>query len=737
MLKIKFIVLIVLIGISTIGNAGPGEGMWIPTLLKQLNEDEMKSMGMRLTAEDIYDINNSSLKDAIVHFGGCTSEIISPEGLLLTNHHCGYGWIQRHSSVENDYLTNGFWAMSQEEELLNPGLKAVFIIRIEDVSEQVLEGVNIAMDDASRQAIIDANSAKLIKEATKDTHYGGRIRPFYYGNQHFMIITETFLDVRLVGAPPSSIGSFGGDTDNWMWPRHGGDFSLFRIYANRDNLPSEYNPDNVPYHPRHHLPISLNGIKKNDFTLVYGFPGRTNEYLTSFAIRLISEVSNPNKIKIREVKLNNMDRFMKTSDKIRIQYSSKYARVSNYHKKWQGENRGLKRLDAIMKKQELENAFERWANENNDRKAKYASLLSEFEKKYASLKPYTVARDYYLEAIRGIEILRFAERFRRLVEVAEEPETTQELLDKELERLRNSSKNYFKDYHLPVDEAIFAPAMRLYLDNVSSPDINHNFIPDILRSVDKKFKGDYDKYGRYIFKKSSLTTEVKLNALLDKIKLGNAKKMKKDPAYQLMMSFRHVYQFMIKIEYDGLNKQITGLNKIYMQALMEFQPEKRFYPDANSTLRVTYGRVDDYYPRDGVHLNYYTTLEGVIEKVDPDIYDYNVPEKLIELYEAKDYGDYGEDGKMHVCFIASNHTTGGNSGSPVINADGELIGLNFDRNWEGTMSDIMYDPDMCRNISVDIRYVLFITDKFAGASYLIDEMTLIKDDQPEDETAPN
>ncbi|MEJ8801808.1 S46 family peptidase [Pontibacter sp. H249] len=710
------------IGIATA--TPPDEGMWLPMLLKQLNEAEMQNKGMKLTAEDIYSINQSSLKDAIVSFGGfCTGEMISAEGLLLTNHHCGYGQIQQHSSVENDYLTNGFWAKNKSEELPNPGLTATFIVRMEDVTKQILEGTANAKTEAERESIVQRNMAKVRRESTAGTHYDAVIRPFFYGNEYYMYITETFRDIRMVGAPPSSIGKFGGDTDNWMWPRHTGDFSLFRIYAGPNNEPADYSPNNKPYKPKHHLPISLSGVKENDFTMVFGFPGRTNEYLTSQAVEEIYAVSNPHKINIRETKLNILDKDMKASDAVRIQYAAKYASIANAWKKWIGESRGIRKANAIENKKQLEKQFASWVAADANRKAKYGNVLADFEKNYKALDGITLSRDYVMEAAYGVEIIRFANTFTKLQERLANNAPQTEIND-QITKLERTIAPFYKDYNAPTDKKVFAALLSLYYNNVD-PKMH----PTAFATVRSKYKGDFTKYAEEVFAKSVFTSEAGVRKALADVKAGKKEALKNDPALQLASSITEHYSKNIMPTYAQVNDNLSLLYRSYLAGLREMQSDKKFYPDANSTLRVAYGKVEPYQPVDGVKYIHYTTLEGVIEKAESGVAeDYAIPGRLKELYDKKDYGRYGVNGEMPVAFIASNHTTGGNSGSPVINANGQLIGTNFDRNWEGTMSDIVYNPDQVRNISVDVRYMLFIVDKFAGAGHLVEEMTLVTDD---------
>ena len=700
-----------------------GEGMWIPMLLQQLNEKEMQEMGMKITADDIYSINHSSLKDAIVLFGGgCTAEIISDQGLLLTNHHCGYGSIQRHSSIEHDYLTDGFWAMSREEELPNPGLTVKLMIRMDEVTNKVLKGVTASMTEAERKAKIKENSDKLINDFEDNSDYQAVIKPFFQGNAYYMIITETFKDIRLVGAPPSDIGKFGGDTDNWMWPRHTGDFSMFRIYTDKDGKPAEYSEDNIPYKPKYHFPISVKGVDEGDFTFVFGYPARTKEYIPSYAIKMITESGNPHKIKLRQTRLDVFNKYTVNDPKVRIQYASKDARVANYWKKMIGESAGIKRLNGIEKKEAYEKEFQQWTESSPELKEKYGQLLPAFKAEYDQLEPISLAFDYLREAGLGIEVVNFARYFNNLSELSQAKNPDTEAIDKEIEKLKKRTAGFFKDYYRPIDEEVMAALLKLYDENLPS-----EYKPDFFNTIHTKYKNDYAAYTQYVFDKSIFDEQETLDNFLNNYEPKHYKKLKKDPAFIMAADLKNLYLLKIQPGMNVINGQLDSLQRIYMAAQMDMEPEKRFYPDANFTLRVTYGLVDGYDPKDAVHYKHFTTLKGIMEKEDPDIYDYVVEDKLKELYQNKDYGDYAdEDGTLHVCFVAKNHTTGGNSGSPVLNAEGQLVGVNFDRCWEGTMSDLMYDPNVCRNISLDIRYFLFIVDKFAGAGYLVDEMDIIK-----------
>lgn len=697
------------------------EGMWLPLLLKQLNESDMQKNGLRLSAEDIYSINKSSLKDAIVHFnGGCTAEMISDKGLMLTNHHCGYSQIQTHSTVQNDLLTNGFWAMDQSQELKNPGLTATFIVRMEDVTTRVLKYVSDSLSEEAKEKKINEAIVEIQKDAVRGTHYGAYVRPFYYGNEYYMFITETFRDVRLVGAPPSSIGKFGGDTDNWMWPRHTGDFSIFRIYANKENKPADYAADNVPYKPKHHLPISMKDVEKGDFTMVYGFPGRTSEYLSSYAVDMIMNESDPDKVKIREARLAIMDERMKSSDVVRIQYAAKYASLANYYKKWIGEINGLKKLDAINKKKLVEQDFLLKVNTDDNANGKYGKLFADLEKSYAQFRTLNKQRDYFVEAILGIEAISYSYSFLSVIDSVSKGKKQIDM-QKDIERLKSITTAFFKNYNPETDKKICAALLKMYY-----ADINKTQQAEIFSEIEKKYNGDFEKYAADIYGKSIFVSEEKMNQVLSALD-KNYKKVQKDPIYKLMFSCYKKFATDVRPQYNKLDAEITSLNRTYMRGLRELVTTKKYYPDANSTLRVAYGKVGGYFPRDAVFYDYYTTLDGLMAKENPLVDEFIVSPKLKELYQKKDYGQYADKNKeLRIAFCASNHTTGGNSGSPVLNGDGHLIGTNFDRNWEGTMSDIMYNPDQVRNIVLDIHYTLFVIDKYAGAGYLLNEMTLVR-----------
>lgn len=700
------------------------EGMWLPQFLEAVNEKRMKALGMKISAKDIYDVNKGSLKDAVLIFGGgCTGEVISDKGLVLTNHHCGYGNIQRHSTVDKNYLRDGFWARNYAEELPNAGLTVTFIARIDDVSKQVLQGVAANMKESERQSVIDKNIATLHKTTKKEEYQDILIRPFYDGNQYFLFVIERFRDVRLVGAPPSAIGNFGQDTDNWMWPRHTGDFSLFRIYANKNNQPADYSAENVPYKPKKSLAINLGGVKEGDFTMVFGFPGRTTQYLPGEAVRQIVEVNDPAKISIRDKALEILNKYMRADEAIKIQYASKYAGISNAWKKWQGEVLGLTKTNAFQKKQDYEALFLKRVNANTNFKNKYGTVLQELNRNYKMIEPYGLARDYYLETTSKVELFGITNRLISLMnaKVSKQPDDYK----KDIATQVSSLTGLYKDLNLNVDKEMFAAMMQLYIEKQDP-----KFVSEMAQNLKTKYGGDYQKWANAMYDD---------NILLNTDRMLNLLQTDPDQLYRLAQQqevFRLVNNMAIhfnSVVTPALNRyqpEIDNLQRKYMQAQMDVMTDRNFYPDANSTMRVTYGQVKGYAPADAKIYNHQTYLDGVLEKYVPDDYEFDVPEKLIALYKNKDYGRYGiadknGDKRMPVCFIGSNHTTGGNSGSPALDANGNLVGLNFDRVWEGTMSDINYDPSICRNIMVDARYILFIIDKFAGAKHLIDEMKIV------------
>ena len=695
------------------------EGMWIPLFLKY-NEAEMQQLGFKLTAEDIYSVNHHSMKDAIMLFGGgCTGSLISKDGMLITNHHCGYSQIASYSTVENNILHNGFWATKRGDEIPVEGLSVIFLVRMEEVTEAVLKGITAEQTEEQKNEIINANMKKLTDEAVKGTHYTAIIKPFYYGNQYFMFVNETFKDVRLVGAPPESIGKFGGDTDNWMWPRHTGDFSLFRIYTDKNGKPASYSKDNIPMQSKKFFNISVQGVEENDFTLVFGYPGTTRQFLTSDAVKIITETQNPVAIHQRGVRLDVMKKYMNESLEIRLMYSGKANSIANSWKKWIGENKGLEETKAIDKKIAKENEFTEWVSANKEREKVYGSLLNDFSKFYREYKSVVSANTYFLETFPAIEMFRFF--YTDVVTHILANENSKSSIYT-VERLIEKAANFFDNYYKPIDKEVFIELLHYYFNT-----IDPLLIPGDLQRYTNISKKNLSSIADEIYEKSVFSDKETFTKWIEKAEKKDFLKLKKSALYQIVMpAYQHYSEITEKKKI--LETQMEALYRTYIKALMEKEGEnKTFYPDANLTLRVAYGQVKGFSPYDGMEYVHYSTLKGVIEKENPDVFDYKVDAKLKTLYETGNYGQYANSkGELPVAFIASNHTTGGNSGSPVINANGDLIGVNFDRVWEGTMSDVNYDVSRCRNISVDMRYVLFIIDKFADAQNILNELNIVK-----------
>ena len=702
-----------------LATAKADEGMWLPQLLQKLNESRMKSLGMKISAKDIYSINSGSLKDAVVSFGGfCTGEVISSKGLVLTNHHCGFDVIQNHSTLQNNYIRDGFWAKNFTEEIQNPGLFVTFIVRIDDVSASAMKGVTDGMTEAGRQSAIDKNINDLRKNVKKEASQESFVRGFFEGNLYYLFVTETYKDVRLVGAPPSSIGNFGKDTDNWMWPRHTGDFSMFRIYAGKDNKPAEYAKDNVPFVPKKSFAISLDGIAEGDFTMVFGFPGRTSQYLHSSAVEQIMKVNDPAKIAIRAKALGIIDGYMRKDEQVKIQYAAKYASIQNAYKKWQGEVLGLASKKAVDKKKQYEAIFQQRVDANPAWKAKYGNLLQELGAAYTTILPFGLGRDYYQEIVSKIELFAVAAQMNALVSAYEKE--GEKGYQQRLPAVTKFLEEFYGEYNAGVDQKLFEVLMQMYVN-----DQDKIYTSPMLGQMLASNAGNTANFAQAVYNETNFDDQAKTLAFIQGNPAEVVAQLKNDNVIKLSADILKTYQSSVQIKYNETQNSINKLQRTYMQAQMEVMKEKKFYPDANSTLRLTYGTVQSYAPRDAVKFDYYTDLDGLMEKYKPGDYEFDVPSRLQELWRARDYGQYGKNGVMPVCFIATNHTTGGNSGSPALDAYGNLIGLNFDRVWEGTMSDINYDPSICRNIMVDIRYVLFIVDKFAGATHLIDEMKLV------------
>lgn len=689
-------------------------GMWIPT---ELNEKEMKSMGMKISAKQIFDPSKPSIKDAVVQFnGGCTAEIISPQALLLTNHHCGYGQIQKHSTLEHDYLSDGFWAKDMKGELPNPGVTVDFISDIKEVTPAVLAGTE-NLDEKASEKLINENIEKVKASFKLESWQKVVVKPLYYGNKYYAYFIETYKDIRLVGAPPSSIGKFGSDTDNWVWPRHTGDFSMFRIYADKDNKPAEYSVDNVPYKPKYFLPVSIKDKQEDDFTFVFGFPGRTTEYLPAIAVEKIMTETDPTMIAVREVALKTLDEKMRANKETKIKYASKYASVANYWKKWIGEVEGLKKSDAVGKKKKYEQSL---IGKNPQIKL----TIDEMNRLYSEQSQFAVNKAFYSETVRNAESLTLANNFYNYIKAVE----AGKMDAKTLENFKSRLNGIYQNYDGELDAKVTAKLLALYANKTPKQFLPEGF--DLLKNENQNL-ATIENYS----KNSVITGRGSINGATTNSDINKVfanqnalvENLKQDPLMKIFSNFRESYMKTTDNQFSEIQDQIDVLQKTYMAQQMATDKDRAFYPDANSTLRVTYGKVKGSNPRDAVYYGYQTHIAGIIEKYIPGDYEFDVSKKLIQLYNSKDYGIYADKtGDVPVNFTATNHTTGGNSGSPTLDANGNLIGLNFDRQWEGTMSDINYDPKLCRNIMVDTKYILFIIDKYADAKWLINEMKVVK-----------
>jgi hypothetical protein len=715
----KLFAILFIILISAGFRARADEGMWLLPLIEKLNIGKMTELGLKLSAEDIYSLKKACLKDAVVRMGRgfCTGEIVSSQGLILTNHHCGYSFIQAHSSVDHDYLADGFWAMTKDQELPNPGLSVSFLLSIEDVTDQILSNLKPGMSEAERSSAINEARQALEKKATEGNNYMASVSSFYGGNYFYLLVYESYNDVRLVGAPPASIGKFGSDTDNWEWPRHTGDFSVFRVYSAPDGKPAPYSKENIPLKPKYWLPVSVKDLNKGDFAMILGYPGGTARYYTSYEVDELLKVTNPIIIKVRGIKQDIWMADMQSDKKINIQYASKYFGSSNGWKYSIGENNQLKNLNVIAKKQQIENQFNAWVNANADRKAKYGEALNLIKKSIEGRAEYQNARQYLNECIRGCEVLSFSPYGNLLLTALKSGDSLK--IAEATKRIKDNIGDLYKDYNLPTDQKSTKAMLKLY-----RADVPLKFQPDFYTTiVDKKFKGNIDKFVNDMFARSVFVSEAKLTNFLNKPVL---KTLEKDPVILTFNSINKVGQ-SVAAEHSKLESDLTAGQRLWIAALREMTPEKTLYPDANSTMRLTYGTIQDYDPRDAVTYKYYTTLQGVVDKYKPGDYEFDLPQRLIDLNNKKEFGRYASSkGYMPVCFLTTNDITGGNSGSPVMNANGELIGLAFDGNWEAMSGDVAFEPALQRCIAVDIRYVLWIMDIYSGAKHLVDEMTVVE-----------
>ena len=716
-------VLIVLVALLSTSIVRADEGMWLLSLLGK-NIEQMQAQGCKLTAEDIYSVNKASLKDAIVGLGNagrpfwhfCSGEIISDKGLVLTNHHCGFGVIQKHSTVEHDYLSNGFWAYDMKDELPNPGITASILQRMEDVTDKVNAVLKDDMTEAQRAEVIGAVSKQIAAEAVKGTNLQAQVIDMFEGNQFFLLVYKIYQDVRLVGAPPQSMGKFGGDTDNWVWPRHTADFCMMRVYTGPDGEPAPYSQNNIPLKPKHHLPVSAKGVQDGDFAMIMGFPGTTDRFLTSFGLKETMDVTNDIRYKVRTEKLRIMKEGMDAAAATRIQYASKYASCANYWKYSHEQNIALENLNTMGEKEKIEREFTAWVNADPARKAKYGNALTLIKEGYEAMHPYNVAMSYMQEAaLQGPEVPLFAFQVANTLEKALDADTPAEMKGMYLEAIKKNAAGFFKDFNKDVDKNLMAALFKIYSDNVAA-----EWHPEVINLINKKYKGNYEKFAKELSDKSIFTDEARLNAFLEK---PDMKKLNKDLGYITGKSLFEVYQ-KLSGEMSSMRSNIAKGDRLFVNGLMAMEPNKVWAPNANSTIRLTYGNVKSYKPRDAVFYDYYTTLTGVMEKEGPKGGEFEVPQNLKDLYYAKNFGRYGAD-NISVNFITNNDITGGNSGSPVINGNGELIGTAFDGNSEAMSGDIDFEENLQRCINLDARYMLFIVDKIANAQNLINEMTIV------------
>lgn len=699
--------------ILSVGTLRADEGMWMLSLIQKLNSKEMSKMGFKLSASDIYDINKSSLKDAVLIFGGgCTAEIISKDGLVLTNHHCGYSTIQKLSSVDHNYLQDGFWAKNRDEELPSKGLTVTFLDHFEDVTVEVTKALAAATDSKAKDEALRTISDQLATKAIGDNKFlRARVVPFYGENQYYLVVSKTYTDIRFVGAPPSSIGKFGYDTDNWMWPRHTGDFSMFRIYADKNNNPAEYSKDNVPYQPKKFLTISLKGIQQNDPALILGYPGRTNRFMTSFEVKETSEINNVITAYVRGVRQDILMKDMVADPKIRLQYSSKFAGSSNSWKKAIAMNEAFKKLKVYERRQAEEKTFTEWIAADPTRKANYGEALSNVQSAIEARAKLQYTLRYYQEALGSIELTSAALRF----SPRPEGESREERGGRP--NFQVNPADFYKDYNVATDKKVAKAMITIFKEKVPATDL-----PEFYKTIDSQFHGSIDAYVDAMFDQSVFVSEEKLKVA----QAGDKKAMENDPA---LVTGKNISDAMMKYtkEIEQYRTLYAKGQKQYIAGMLEMNNGKAMYPDANFTMRMTYGKVQNYSPKDGVIYDYITTLDGVMQKEDPNNWEFVVPDKLKELYASKDFGQYAlKDGRMPVAFLTTNDITGGNSGSPVMNKKGELIGTAFDGNWESMSGDIIFEPSLQRCINVDIRYTLFIMDKFGGAGYLLNEMKISK-----------
>lgn len=727
-MKKVYIIILGVVALVSGTTAKADEGMWIPALLTE-NYEEMQRLGLKMTPEQLYSINTSSMKDAIVRLGSgfCTGEIISSKGLILTNHHCGYSAIQKLSTTTANHLKNGFWAKNHSEEL-NAGFSVSFLVRIDDITSEVLNGIGDDITGSIRNEAVAKNSSAIKKERSEEGAYDVDIKEMFSGNKYYAYVYETFGDVRLVGTPPESVGKYGGDTDNWMWPRHTGDFSMFRVYASKDNKATKmYSEDNIPYTPKHHLPVSMKGVEKEDFAMIWGFPGSTDRYLSSFGVKNATDIDQPSRVKIRRTKLDVYEKYQTQNEAVDLMYAAKHAQVANYWKYFMGQTRGLKRLNVEGKKQKEEEDFQQWVEQGDQaRKDKYSKVLSMYENAYMVYDKKILAETYWMEAIYGIEFVKYGFGFHRLKgnykaleSKKEDKDVIQKQIDATITRMIESTPANFKDYYAPIDKEVAEAMIGYYVRDIPADQRPADF-----NALLAKYKGDISKLVATIFDKSILVDQAKAESFLAK---PSSKKLKKDLGVLFAGIMLDYYINDLQAMFAEAEQNRATADRLYKAALFEMHPDKLFAPNANSSMRFTYGQVLDYSPGDAMMYKHSTTMAGVLEKYQPGDHEFDLPANYLATARKKDFGQYAKEGEdLQICFLTNHDITGGNSGSPVINANGELIGLAFDGNWEAMSGDIAFEPALQRTISVDIRYVLWCIDKLAGAKHIVDEMTLAR-----------
>ncbi len=710
--------------VLTIFRSYADEGMWLPLLLGEQVYKDMLKRGLKLKPEQLYSINKASIKDAIVIFGGgCTGEIVSDQGLLFTNHHCGYGAIAAASTVEANYLRDGFWASDKTKEIASKNLSVSFLNRIEDVTAKVMDALGNTTG-AERNQKLQAVTAELVKAATGgDEFKNAVVASMFKGNQYFLYVYDIFKDVRLVGTPPESIGKFGGDTDNWEWPRHTGDFSVFRVYMSKEGKPANYSADNVPYKPKHFLPVSIKGFKDGDYSMIFGYPGSTNRYETSYGVKLSTDINNPTLVKLRDMRLKYMFEEMKKSEATKLQLASEYASIANYWKFYDGETKQLLKFDTYGEKQKAEAAFISWAKG----KPEYENIFADYEKNYNEWRPYAAQRQYMVEGITGCRLIGAAAAWQNIEALLKRKDYKPEELDRVLRAADAGRKNYLANYNLKADQNILASAVMMFYSDIDKSQHPEGFYDGLFKQYNSIEASPYKAFAADVFSNSMMTDNSKWAAFMAK---PNLDALMNDPAYKVVSAFIKNFNNKYAAKFAAFTAKNNDLGRLYMKGIMEMNPEKvkMMYPDANFTMRVSYGNIKSYQPRDAVKYDFVCTMNGVMAKYKPGDYEFDLPAKFVELWKNKDYGQYADPvyKDVVVSFITTNDITGGNSGSPVIDANGNLLGLAFDGNYEALSHKLAFDKDLNRTICVDVRYVLWCIEKLGGAKHIVDELKLVK-----------